>query len=253
LSDFLQQEPSLSPKERLIFALDYPTLEEAIKAVKVLHDHVGLFKVGLELFLSAGPEVFKAISEHSDRSIFLDLKFHDIPETVHAAVKAAAVYHVHFVTVHASGGKEMLRRAVDNHPTNTKVLAVTVLTGLNQTDLGEIGTDKNLDPLGVVLLRARLAMEAGCVGVVCSGAEVRPLKERFGKGLIAVVPGIRPDWAVVPKEDQKRIATPRQAILDGADYLVVGRPIRAAKDPAREADRIVEAIMAAIQGPPGPS
>jgi orotidine-5'-phosphate decarboxylase len=253
LSVFLQSDPSLSAKDRLIFALDYPGLEEATKAVVVLKDHVGLFKVGLELFVSSGPGIFKVIAETSGCGVFLDLKFHDIPETVQAAVKAAAAYQVQFVTVHASGGKEMLRRAVDNSRMGTKVLAVTVLTGLSQPDLRDIGIDKNLDPLGLVLMRARLAMEAGCAGVVCSGPEVRSLKERIGKGLIAVVPGIRPEWAAVPKDDQKRISTPRQAIIDGADYLVVGRPIRAAKDLAQAADRIVEEIMAALHDRQDPS
>jgi orotidine-5'-phosphate decarboxylase len=246
LSPFLQQDPSLSAKDRLIFALDYPSLKEAIKAVAVVKDHVGLFKVGLELFVSAGPDIFKAISESSGCGLFLDLKFHDIPETVQAAVKAAAAYQVQFVTVHASGGKEMLRRVVDNSRIGTKVLAVTVLTGLSQPDLWDIGIDKNIDPLGLVLLRARLAMEAGCAGVVCSGPEVRPLKDQIGKSLIAVVPGIRPVWAAVAKDDQKRISIPRQAILDGADYLVVGRPIRAAKDPAQAAGRVIEEIRTAL-------
>lgn len=241
------QDPSLSAKDRLIFALDYPSLEEAKKAVFVLKNHVGLFKVGLELFVSAGPDVFRSIAEISGCGIFLDLKFHDIPETVQAAVKAAVAYQVQFVTVHTAGGKELLRTVVDHSPKRTKVLAVTVLTSLKQTDLRDTGIDKNLDLLELVLLRTRMAMDAGCAGVVCSGAEVRPIKERIGRGLIAVVPGIRPAWASVPDDDQKRITTPRQAIVDGADYIVVGRPIRSAKDPAHAADRIVEEIKTALQ------
>jgi orotidine-5'-phosphate decarboxylase len=247
LSAFFQQDPSLTPKDRLIFALDYSSLEEAKKAVAVLKDHVGLFKVGLELFVNAGPDVFAAIAKSSGCGIFLDLKFHDIPETVQAAVKAAAAYPIQFVTVHASGGKELLRTVVGNRRMSTKVLAVTVLTSLRQADLRDIGIDKKLDLLNLVLLRARLAMDAGCAGVVCSGSEVRPIKERIGQELIAVVPGIRPTWAAVSGDDQKRITTPSQAVLDGADYIVVGRPIRKAKDPAQAADRIVEEIKTALQ------
>ena len=250
MKHFLQQDPSLSAKDRLIFALDYPGLEEANKAVVALKDHVGLFKVGLELFVAAGPEVITAIAENSGCGIFLDLKFHDIPETVRAAVKAAAVHHVRFVTVHASGGQGMLRAVVSPIWKDTKVLAVTVLTSSSRQDMKDVGMDENLDMLGLVLLRARLAMDAGCAGVVCSGAEVRPIKERVGRDLIAVVPGVRPEWAAVANDDQTRITTPRQAMLDGADYIVVGRPIREANDPAQAADRIVEEIKTALTGCP---
>ncbi|MBI3994813.1 MAG: orotidine-5'-phosphate decarboxylase [Nitrospirae bacterium] len=239
----------MSPKDRLIFALDYPGLEEAKKAVVALKNHVGLFKVGLELFVSAGPDVFKAIAENSGCGIFLDLKFHDIPETVRAAVRAAAAHRVQFVTVHASGGKEMLRTVVDHCPKVTKVLAVTVLTSSSREEMREIGMDGNLDILGLVLQRARMAKAAGCAGVVCSGAEVRRIKEQAGWELIAVVPGVRPEWATVQNDDQTRVTTPRQAMLNGADYIVVGRPIREAKDPSQAADRIVGEIKTALQDP----
>jgi orotidine-5'-phosphate decarboxylase len=190
-----------------------------------------------------------AISESSYCGIFLDLKFHDIPETVKSAMKAAATRQVQFVTVHASGGKEMLHAALDIGATGTKVLAVTVLTSLRQSDLREIGIDKNLGLLDLVLLQARLALGSGCAGVVCAGTEVRPIKEQIGPGLIAVVPGIRPTGELMSDDDQKRITTPSQAIRNGADYIVVGRPIRNAKDPARAADRIVEEIKNAIPDP----
>ncbi|MBI3812244.1 MAG: orotidine-5'-phosphate decarboxylase [Nitrospirae bacterium] len=240
------QDSSLSAKDRLIFALDYPTLQEAEKAVSMLGDHVGLFKVGLELFVAAGPSIFKAIARNSACGTFLDMKFHDIPETVRAAVKASAAYNIRFVTVHASEGKGLLKAVVDTVQKGTKVLAVTVLTSLRQLELRDIGIDKNLDLLDLVILRTRLAMDSGCAGVVCSGVEVRSIKERVGQGLIAVVPGIRPAWASVPNDDQKRITTPRQAIVDGADYIVVGRPIRSARDPVQAADRIVEEIKTAL-------
>ena len=247
MSAFLQQDPSLSAKDRLIFALDYPGLEEAKKAVVALKNHVGLFKVGLELFMAAGPDVITAIAKSGGCGIFLDLKFHDIPETVQAAVKAATAYHVQFVSVHASGGRGMLGTVVNRVQKDTKVLAVTVLTSSSRQDMRDVGMDENLDILGLVLLQARLAMDAGCAGVVCSGAEVRPIKERVSRDLIAVVPGVRPEWAAVPNDDQTRITTPRQAMLNGADYVVVGRPVRNAKDPAQAADRIVEEIKTALQ------
>jgi orotidine-5'-phosphate decarboxylase len=206
-----------------------------------------LFKVGLELFVSSGPVILKFISEHSNCGVFLDLKFHDIPETVQGAVRAAAAYKTRFVTVHASEGKRLLKAVVDAIHNDTKVLAVTALTSFRQEDMWDIGMAKDLDIRALVLQRAQWAREAGCAGVVCSGSEVRLVKERVGQELIAVVPGIRPEWATVANDDQMRVTTPRQAILDGADYIVVGRPIRRAKDPVQAADRIVEAIQAGLR------
>jgi orotidine-5'-phosphate decarboxylase len=247
LSAFLQNDPSLAAKDRLIFALDYGSLEDAKKAVVALKGHVGLFKVGLELFVSSGPDIFKTIGEHSDCGVFLDLKFHDIPETVQAAARAAAAYKARFVTVHASEGKRLLKTVVNEIHNDTKVLAVTVLTSFGQEDMRDSGMDTRLDIRELVLRRAQWAREAGCAGVVCSGSEVRPVKERIGQELITVVPGVRPEWSTVPNDDQIRVTTPRQAILEGADYIVVGRPIRKAKDPAQAADRIVEEIKSALR------
>jgi orotidine-5'-phosphate decarboxylase len=243
----------MKAKDRLIFALDYPGLEEAKKAVQVLSDHVGLFKVGLELFVSAGPVIFKMIAENADAGIFLDLKFHDIPETVRAAVAAAARYHVRFITVHASEGIMPLKTATYNIQKDTKILAVTILTSSSQRDLQEAGMDRSLGLMDLVLLRARQAREAGCSGVICSGAEVRRIKEQLGTDLIAVVPGIRPEWAGVRNDDQNRVTTPRQAILDGADFIVVGRPIRTARAPLLAAQKIVEEIDAAARDLSAPS
>jgi len=247
LSTILQSDPSLTARDRLIFALDYLSLDEAKKAVVSLNGHVGLFKVGLELFVSSGPGIFKVISEHSDCGVFLDLKFHDIPETVQAATRAAAVYKARFVTVHASEGKRLLKAGVNAIHNRTKVLAVTVLTSIKQEDMWDIGMAKDLDIRQLVLRRAQWAREAGCAGVVCPGSEVRQVKERVGQDLIAVVPGVRPEWATVSNDDQIRVTTPRQAMLDGADYVVVGRPIRKAKDPIQAADQIVEAIQTALR------
>jgi orotidine-5'-phosphate decarboxylase len=243
----------MKAKDRLIFALDYSDLEEAKRAVVTLRNHVGLFKVGLELFVSAGPVIFKMIAENADADIFLDLKFHDIPETVQAAVEAAAAYHVRFVTIHASEGLMRLKTAARHVHKDTKILAVTILTSSSQRELQEAGLDRNLDVMDVVLLRARQARDAGCSGVICSGAEVRRIKEQLGSDLIAVVPGIRPEWAGVRNDDQRRVTTPRQAILDGADFIVVGRPIRTAKEPLLAAQNIVEEIDAAMRDLSTPS
>jgi orotidine-5'-phosphate decarboxylase len=247
LSAFLQNDPSLTAKDRLIFALDYGNLEDAKKAVVALKGHVGLFKVGLELFVSSGPDTFKVIEKNSDCGVFLDLKFHDIPETVRAAMRAAAAYKAQFVTVHASEGKRLLKTVVNEIHNDTKVLAVTVLTSFGQEDMRDSGMDTRLDIRELVLRRAQWAREAGCAGVVCSGPEVRQVKERIGQEFITVVPGVRPEWSTVPGDDQIRVTTPRQAILEGADYIVVGRPIRKAKDPAQAADRVVEEIKTALR------
>jgi len=234
------------PKDRLIFALDYPSLKEARQTVTILKDHVGIFKVGLELFISAGPAILDFLSGKK-ADIFLDLKFHDIPATVQSAVKAAAAYKVRFVTVHAAEGIGLLKAVVQNVPRQTKVLAVTVLTSLSQQDMTDVGMKEELNLADLAVLRARLARDAGCAGVVCSGAEVRKIKQAIGEGTIAVVPAIRPDWSPVSNDDQKRAATPREAVLNGADYIVVGRPIRRAKDPAAAADRIVRELESALR------
>ncbi|HUK56043.1 MAG TPA: orotidine-5'-phosphate decarboxylase [Nitrospiria bacterium] len=246
MNAFLQSDPSLTAKDRLIFALDYGSLEEAKKAVVTLKGHVGLFKVGLELFVSSGPGIFKVIEESGDCGVFLDLKFHDIPETVQAAVKAAAVLRPRFVTVHASEGKRLLKAVVDEIHNDTKVLAVTVLTSFSQEDMREAGMEKEIDVRELVLRRTQWAREAGCAGVVCSGSEVQEIKKRVGKEMITVVPGVRPAWAMVSNDDQVRVTTPRQAILNGADYVVVGRPIRRAKDPVQAANKIAEEIKTAL-------
>jgi orotidine-5'-phosphate decarboxylase len=237
---------SESARERLIFALDYPSLKEAREAVSILKERVGIFKVGLELFVSAGPGILEFLAEKK-AGIFLDLKFHDIPATVQAAVKAAAAYHTRFVTVHAAEGIGLLKTVVQNVPRETRVLAVTVLTSLNREDLKDVGMNENLNLADLAVLRARLARDAGCAGVVCSGAEVRKIKLAIGEGSIAVVPAIRPDWSPVSNDDQKRATTPREAVLNGADFIVVGRPIRLARDPAAAADRIVQEVESALQ------
>lgn len=231
-------------KDYIIFPLDIPTSEEALKYVNLIGDHVGLFKVGLELFISEGPDILKAIREKTEAGIFLDLKLHDIPATVKRAFLAASKFSPYFVTVHCDEGGEVLKGIAEDNPGGTKILAITVLTSLDHEKLKALGyDDKYVEDLSaLVLLKARLAKEAGCHGVVCSGREVGMVKKELGDELIAVTPGIRPAWSLVDQDDQKRIVTPELAVKRGSDYIVVGRPIRDAKDPADAAKRVAEEI-----------
>lgn len=233
-----------NPKDYIIFPLDLPGYDQAMSYVDLLKEHVGLFKVGLELFISEGPDILKSIKEAGGAGIFLDLKLHDIPATVQRAFMAASLHGPEFVTVHCDEGGEILRSVAENNPGGTKILAITVLTSLNQKKLKDLGfTPKYTEDLtALVLLRARMAKEAGCHGVVCSGLEVGMIRRELGPELIAVTPGIRPAWSVVTQDDQKRIVTPADAVKNGADYIVVGRPIRDAKNPADAAKRVADEI-----------
>jgi orotidine-5'-phosphate decarboxylase len=237
------------PKDYIIFPLDVPTSEEALKYVNLIGDHVGLFKVGLELFVSEGPEILEAIREKTEAGIFLDLKLHDIPATVKRAFLAASKFRPYFVTVHCDEGGDVLKGIAEDNPGGTKILAITVLTSLDHEKLKALGyDDKYVEDLSaLVLLKARLAKEAGCHGVVCSGHEVGMVKKELGEELIAVTPGIRPAWSLVDQDDQKRIVTPEMAVKRGSDYIVVGRPIRDAKDPADAAKKVAEEVEAGLQ------
>ncbi|MDZ7695789.1 MAG: orotidine-5'-phosphate decarboxylase [Deltaproteobacteria bacterium] len=236
------------PKDYIIFPLDVPDTRQAMAYVTALKDHVGLFKVGLELFISQGPDILKSIREVAGGGIFLDLKLHDIPATVTRAFMAASAYQPAFVTVHCDEGGQILKAVAENNPGDTRILAITVLTSLNSEKLTELGYAQTYvkDLSALTLLKARLARDAGCHGVVCSGLEVARIKETFGDDLIAVTPGIRPAWSVVDKDDQKRIVTPKEAVANGADYVVIGRPIRDAKNPKEAADRVAEEIASAL-------
>jgi len=231
---------------RLIFALDVPSRREAEHYVKLLDGAVGCFKVGLELFIKEGPGVLQVVKDHSDADIFLDLKLHDIPETVHRALVSASSHGVRYMTVHSSEGKGMLQAACDLEPEGLEVLAVTVLTSLSEEQLPSLGFGEGLTLHQLVLSRAEQAKEAGCAGVVCSGLEAAAIRESCGSGFKVVVPGIRPEWSVVGKDDQSRVTTPKQAIERGADLIVVGRPIRDAKDPREAAQKILEEISGAL-------
>lgn len=235
-------------KDYIIFPLDVPSLKEAKQFVKLLSEHVGMFKVGLELFIKYGPEVINVIKSLGSARIFLDLKLHDIPETVSRAMESIADLGVDFATVHCGENKGMLEAAVAGSGGKVGVVGVTVLTSISGEDIDAAGfrPEFSSDISLLVMNRARMAMEAGCMGVVCSGLEVKMIKENFGKNFVALTPGIRPDWDVLIKDDQQRITTPAAAIKNGADYLVIGRPIRDAKDPQEAVIRIAKEIKTVL-------
>ena len=231
----------MRPVERLIFPLELPDWDRASAMAKKLDGHVGWFKVGLGLCIAEGPSVVGRLRQMApETKIFLDLKLHDIPATVGLAMAAASKLGADLITVHAQGGEAMLRAAVEQAG-DTSVLAVTVLTSLNPTELIELD-DEHRRPGRLVKTLAGRALAAGCYGLVASGRGVEMLRAEFGSQPRLVIPGIRPAWAQVPGDDQKRTATPAEAVRDGADYLVIGRPIRDAADPAEAADRIVEEL-----------
>jgi orotidine-5'-phosphate decarboxylase len=225
----------MTPRERLIVALDVPQAEAARELVDRLKGRVGLFKVGSQAFTAAGPELVREIVARGER-VFLDLKFHDIPNTVAGAVASTAALGVSLATVHGLGGRAMLEAAVGALPAmGTKLLAITILTSHDEGTLGEIGVGGRV--ADSVKRLALLARDAGMDGVVASPHEVAIVREACGPGFLIVTPGIRPAGAATG--DQARSATPAAALAAGADYLVVGRPITGAKDPAAAADAIV--------------
>jgi len=235
-------------KDYIVFPLDLPSIEKAAEYVALLSDWVGMFKVGLELFVQAGPEIIGIIKKSGAAKVFLDLKLHDIPETVFRAMSRIADMGVSFTTVHCGETSRMLDAAVKGSNGHVGVLAVTVLTSITAGDIQASGfTEKfTTDVSKLVIKRAEMAKAAGCNGVVCSGREVQMIKEIFGFEFVAVTPGIRPDWGSGVKDDQRRIMTPGQAVSRGADYLVIGRPIRDAEDPVSAAQAIAEEIETAL-------
>ena len=231
-----------SARDRLIVALDVPSQAEALAAAAALAGHVGMLKIGLELFVAEGPAVVSRIQEaHPELGIFLDLKLHDIPNTMRGAIRSACSLGVRFLTVHAGSGVEHLRACVEEAGDHLGILAVTVLTSQDAQACAEAGHTRS--PAELVVMRAECARKAGCAGVVCSGQEVGAV-DLAAPNLFRVVPGIRP--AGVDAIDQKRVITPARAIADGATHLVVGRPILQAADPIAAADAIVAEIAAAL-------
>jgi len=236
--------PSADPRKRLILALDVGSIEEAVNMVEHLRDYVGAFKVGNQLYTAQGPKVVEAIHGKGGR-VFLDLKFHDIPSTVGAAAAAAVKLGVFMFNLHASGGLEMMRRAIEAAEKAAReakrekplIIAVTVLTSLDEVELGEeLGVGRSLREHVIHL--AKMAQRAGLEGVVASPQEIVDIRAACGQEFLIVTPGVRPQWATLG--DQKRVMTPGEAIAAGADYIVLGRPILQAPDPLEAARRILK-------------
>ncbi|HET6370348.1 MAG TPA: orotidine-5'-phosphate decarboxylase [Nitrospiria bacterium] len=231
---------TINAKDRLIFALDLPDREAAEGLVRSLEGVVSFFKIGMELYLSAGPDFAKLMIKRGKR-IFLDLKFYDVPETVQLAVAAASAIGVEFLTVHGNG--RIMSAAIAGKKRDTlKILAVTVLTSLDQDDLNELGYPCSVPDL--VLHRARKAKAIGLDGVIASGEEAARIRNAVGEEFLIVSPGIRPGGASL--NDHKRPTTPRKAVLSGSDYLVVGRPIRDAEIPRDAALEIAREMQLAF-------
>lgn len=230
----------LESRDRLIVALDVPGAAQARQVVQTLGEAISTYKIGKQLFTAEGPGIVRDLVS-SGRKVFLDLKFHDIPNTVAAAVSSAAELGVSMLTVHASGGSKMLKAAVEaaqQSAAKPMVLAVTVLTSLSDSDLQEIGVSGNV--LSQVLRLGALARAAACGGLVASAREAKELRRELGEGFEIITPGVRPAGAAVG--DQARVLTPAEAIQAGATRLVVGRPIIEAVDPADAAKRIIAEI-----------
>jgi orotidine-5'-phosphate decarboxylase len=237
------------PRSSLIVALDFDSLPTALKFAKQVSDLVGMFKIGSQLFASAGPEAIRQVAQLGP-GIFLDLKFHDIPNTVAGAVlSAAALPGVQLVNVHALGGTAMMKAAVQAVSAGvpmgadrTRLLAVTILTSMDQAAVREVGIGG--PPKSRVLKLAKLAQKAGVDGVVASVQEAKEIRKACGRDFLIVTPGVRPKpkSTETKADDQARTATPREAIRAGADFIVVGRPILAAADPRAATQEIVEEI-----------
>jgi len=221
-------------KNNIIVALDVNTLKEEARLLDILSPYVQIFKVGMELFYSCGVKAIGLVKKY-DKDIFLDLKFHDIPNTVYAASKVAVRFGVSMFNVHASGGIGMMKKAVEGAEEESEklgiarpnILGVTVLTSMDLEALKKTGINKSSEDQ--VLNLARLAKEAGLDGVVASPEEIIPVRKNIGKDFLIVTPGVRPQGSETG--DQKRVATPKEAFERGADYIVIGRPVTKAKDP----------------------
>ncbi len=238
-------------REKLIFALDVDNLDDARNWVERLHEQVGVFKIGKQLFTKCGPEVVNLVQD-GGADVFLDLKYHDIPNTVAMAGLEALRLGVKIFNVHALGGFEMMAKLVEavdavcprGNPDRPLLLAVTILTSSNEETLRGVGIDRPIEVMVPKL--ARLAKDAGMDGVVASPKEVGLIRKACGEGFAIVTPGVRPTFA--SQDDQKRVTTPGDALRAGADYLVIGRPISAAADPVTAAKMILEEMQTALEG-----
>jgi orotidine-5'-phosphate decarboxylase len=227
----------ISPRDRLIVALDLPNQVKALALVSVLSGAVSTYKIGLQLYTAEGPGIVRAVAA-TGAKIFLDLKLHDIPNTVAKAVAAAGELGVQMLTIHLSGGRAMLEAAVAARPPHLSLLGVTVLTSATPETLRETGVDSGIEEQ--VQRLAQLGQESGIDGLICSPHELRILRDRLGDEIKLITPGVRPSWAAA--DDQKRFTTPGEALKNGADYLVIGRPITADPDPRAAVERVFEEI-----------
>lgn len=232
------QAVALDPGARIIVALDLPTGAAALDLARALSPHAGLFKIGLQLFIAAGPDIVRAVRDLGGR-VFLDLKLHDIPNTVGRAVESATSLGAEMLTIHLQGGHAMLEAAAQAAPAEMLLLGVTVLTSADERTLREIGVTGTVEEQ--VLRLAEIAAAAGLRGLVASAHELAPLRNAYRNGMKIVTPGIRPEGAQA--HDQKRAMTPREALAAGADYLVIGRPITAAPDPRAALEQIMADVV----------
>lgn len=230
---------ALKPNDRLIVALDFPSADEALGCAKKLAGEVSWFKIGLQLYTAAGPDIVRAIVG-TGAKVFLDLKLYDIPNTVAGAVRAASELQAKMLTVHLSGGLDMLKAATAARGENLALIGVTVLTSSDADTLRETGVTDGVAQQ--VARLGRLGMEAGIDGLVASPHELRMVRQQLGSKVKLIIPGVRPDWAEAG--DQKRFTTPREAMQNGADFLVIGRPITAQSDPREAVRKIVAEISA---------
>ena len=230
---------SIVPREKIIVALDVPTKAAALELVAQLGSEISFFKIGLQLYTAEGPEIVRAVLA-AGAKVFLDLKLHDIPNTVAKAVESASQLGVQMLTIHLTGGAEMIGAALNARKNDMSILGVTVLTSTTEGTLREVGVTDKID--NHVLRLAKLGVTTGIDGVVASPHEIKMLRAEFGDQIKIVVPGIRPSWSEAG--DQKRVMTPREALQNGADYLVIGRPIIAHPNPREAIGKILEELTA---------
>jgi orotidine-5'-phosphate decarboxylase len=223
--------------DKIIVALDVPTRKEALDLVDQLAGMVSFFKIGLQLYTAEGPEIVRPVLD-TGAGVFLDLKLHDIPNTVANTVESAGKLGVQMLTIHLSGGSQMIRAAIGARRKTMSILGVTVLTSTDEEALREVGISDKIE--NYVLRLTKLGVEKGIDGVVTSPREIKALRSEFGDNIKIVAPGIRPSWSEAG--DQKRVMTPRQALDAGADYLVIGRPIVAHRNPRDAVAKILEEI-----------
>lgn len=225
------------PSDKIIVALDVATKDKAVDLVEQLHEQISFFKIGLQLYTAEGPEIVRAVLS-TGAKVWLDLKLYDIPNTVARAVESASHLGVHMLTIHLSGGTEMILSATAARANNILLLGVTVLTSATEQTLREIGIADKVDDQ--VLRLAKLGAQAGIDGIVASPHEIKALRHEFGDKIKIVVQGIRPSWA--EPGDQKRFMTPRQALEAGADYIGIGRPITAHPKPREAIAKILDEL-----------